>query len=74
MELADDMKTCLKIFHSIYNTPQRDNPSPLNVVKYAQMVCPDGFTLENETCLGIIQIVFFFGLVELLICFNQRYR
>ncbi|XP_037039189.1 hemicentin-1-like isoform X2 [Bradysia coprophila] len=56
MELADDMKTCTKI-HSIYNTPQHDNPSPttssFTMVKYAQMVCADGFILENETCLDI---------------------
>lgn len=55
MELADDMKTCTKI-PSIYNTPQHDNPQPtttsFTMVKYAQMVCADGFILEDETCLG----------------------
>lgn len=53
MKLADDMKTCLKI-HSIYNTPQRDNPSQMSLTKYAQMICADGFILENEKCLGNI--------------------
>lgn len=53
MELAEDMKTCLPIpQYSIYNTPQHDNPSQMSLVKYAQMICADGFILENETCLG----------------------
>lgn len=51
MALDVDMTTCLKV-HSIYNTPQHDNPSQMSLVKYAQMICADGFILENETCLG----------------------
>lgn len=54
MKLAEDMKTCLKMsVPNIYNTPQRDIPPQKEIVKYAQMVCPDGYILENETCLGI---------------------
>lgn len=53
MELAEDRETCLKMIQqNIYNRPQRDHPSEIGFVKYAQMVCPDGFILENETCLG----------------------
>ncbi|KAJ6596002.1 Hemicentin-1, partial [Pseudolycoriella hygida] len=52
MDLADDMRTCQKA-HNIYNTPQHDNPSQLSMAKYAQMICADGLTLENETCFDI---------------------
>lgn len=66
MKLADDMKTCLKV-QSIYNTPQHDNPSQMSFVKYAQMICADGFILENEKCLGNNIMLSFPGLVKLII-------
>lgn len=48
-------RKCIHIGDDTYKRSERDNPrthTTAEIVKYAEMVCAEGYTLENEKCHG----------------------
>lgn len=56
-DLAIDGRTCQHLLDPAnFQRPQRDHPfaGPSAFLKYAEMVCADGYSVDNEKCLGTI--------------------